>query len=73
MRASHKCQVIGHRHMLVIGGHDPSSSNFGGIPDAFANGLGIFDMSNLVWAENFDPGADDYVRPSLINDYYANK
>lgn len=73
MRASHKCQVIGNRQMLVIGGHDPSSLDFGSIQDVFANGLGIFDMSNLTWADKFDPGAGSYIRPSVINDYYAKK
>lgn len=73
MRASHKCQVIGNRQMLVIGGSDPWGVNLGDIPDLFVNGLGIFDMSDLTWADKFDPGADKYVRPSLINDHYAKK
>lgn len=33
MRASHKCQVIGNRQMLVIGGHDPSSLQLAGNVD----------------------------------------
>lgn len=73
MRASGKCKVIGNRQMLVIGGHDPSSSNFGTTPDSFANGLGIFDMSNLSWSDGYDPQAPEYLRPSLVNDYYAHK
>lgn len=73
MRAAHQCEVIGNRQMLVIGGYDPSNKILGNLPDSFYNGLGVFDMSNLSWSNQYDHLAPEYVRPGLIDDYYAQK
>src|SRR5437773_1448897 len=69
MRSGHYCQVIGGRQMLVIGG----GSSQDGVPELWANGLGIYDMTALKWTSGYDASAKPYVRPELVRQYYAQK
>ena len=69
----HSCEVIGNRHMLSIGGHDPfvpyfSQSN---TTDNFTQGLGIFDMVNLGWIDTYDAKAAPYEMPEAIKEWYS--
>lgn len=58
--------------MLVIGG-----VNFAEVytsserlqQDVFSQGLGVFDMSNLTWAESYEPGAANYTTPQIVKQY----
>jgi len=60
--------------MLVIGGYEVSSENaFGAVPDSWEKGLGIFDMTSLMWTDGYNASAMQYERPSIVEDYYMNQ
>ncbi len=70
------CQVIGKRHMLVMGGSRLTTEqqpSVLGISDPWKNRLGIFDMTELVWKFDYNASAAPYERPQVIQDYYQNK
>jgi len=73
-RADHNCALVGRRQMLSVGGTDgylgfPNSLLD---PDPFKNGLAIFDLSNMVWADRYDADAKDYESPSSVKEWYAS-
>jgi hypothetical protein len=72
-RSFHQCQVIGQRQMLSIGGQPmkwtSSDSNLSA-QDPWANGLAIFDMSELTWSFDYDANAAAYTPATLVSDYY---
>ena len=35
-------------------------------------GIGVFDMSAMKWASEYDPSAASYVTPNVVKDYYRN-
>ncbi|KAI9752869.1 MAG: holocytochrome c synthase [Chaenotheca gracillima] len=75
-RATHSCNVVGagQRQMISIGGYNASrSSAVSGmqIPDEFAQGLGIFDLSEMKWTDGYDVDAPAYTRPSVVEDWYS--
>lgn len=56
--------------MISIGGaQDPG--NWETDMDPWPNGLGIFDMSALIWKMDYDNTAAPYEPSSLVADYYA--
>lgn len=68
-RANSYCQVIGNRHMLSIGGCDPTAPNPTAVVDPGPYGPGIFDMTALQWTDRYDAAAmpcvqSDQVKPS---------
>ncbi|PYI02003.1 hypothetical protein BO78DRAFT_230974 [Aspergillus sclerotiicarbonarius CBS 121057] len=71
----HKCQIAGKRTMLVVGGtkptddseSDPSVANCDS--GAFANGLGIFNLSSHTWLTDYDAtDGGEYPLSSAITD-----
>ncbi len=52
--------------MLVIGGDDPVPHASGATPDPWTNGLGIYDMSALSWANSYDANAAPYQRAAML-------
>ncbi|APA12662.1 hypothetical protein SS1G_03685 [Sclerotinia sclerotiorum 1980 UF-70] len=66
VRSSHRCQIIGKRQMLSIGGHGNDYDD----QDPWKSGMGIFDMSELTWGFNYDANAAAYARPALVTNYY---
>ncbi|PKS06218.1 hypothetical protein jhhlp_006964 [Lomentospora prolificans] len=68
-RQGQTCVVAGKRHMLVIGG---MNSDGWGNKDAFPQGLGIFDLSELKWSTEYDADAADYVASDVVKDWYRN-
>ncbi|KAI0172257.1 hypothetical protein GGR52DRAFT_461214 [Hypoxylon sp. FL1284] len=74
-RADHACVVVGKgkRQMVsyggVDGGADLSSSTT--TPDPWKQGLGIFDMSEMKWADSYDPNMTDYNTPDVISNWYT--
>ncbi|MCJ1462072.1 hypothetical protein MMC07_000672 [Pseudocyphellaria aurata] len=69
-RASQDCQVIGNRHLLSIGGYDPTASNESAIVDPWPYGLGLFDMTALEWTERYDAAAQPYVQSDQVKAFY---
>jgi len=72
-RHSHQCVVVGGNKMLSIGG----INEFDGWPgvwlrkDPFPNGLGILDLTELKWTNNFDPTIKTYDSPDVVKNWYA--
>lgn len=60
---------------MSIGGWDnpESSENVWAdaiVPDPFLQGIGVFDMTNLVWKDSYDPNATSYKSPKIVKDWY---
>jgi hypothetical protein len=74
-RIFHTCEVVGRRQLVTIGGlnHHYSSSipNVWDVKDTFSQGLGIFDMTDMVWKDSYDANASDYQSPEVVKDWYA--
>lgn len=70
-RVGHACVTNGNGQMIVVGGTDAASSwaKF----DPWANGLGVFDMVDLEWKNQYDSGGRDYDSPQMVKDYYRIK
>lgn len=58
--------------MLSIGGVDPQADKTWGTKDPFPQGLGIFDMTELEWKENFDHKAAAYDSAEPIRKWYSD-
>lgn len=76
-RQRHKCHLLGGHTMLVVGGIQPNNdriqpNDLSGCDSSstFAQGLGIFSLSDHSWKTNYDPGdgASAYqVHSSIFN------
>ena len=68
----HTCENIGNGQMVSIGGLDPSNEFFAAVKDAdpFPQGLGIFNMVNLSWAQSFYSDAGPYTAPDVVKEWY---
>ena len=69
-RAWHRCDLIGKRQMIVIGGAEPTAA-LGATPDPWTHGLGIFDMTELSWSNSYNASAQPYEQPSIVKQFYA--
>lgn len=76
-RNYHACTLAGgsgdnSRQMIVVGGVNAeldSRSSFVD-KDPWANGIGVFDVSELSWKDGFDAQASPYERPRLVREWY---
>ena len=60
--------------MLTIGGLSPLDAGKDTMSkDHEANGLGLFDLTNLTWIDGFDADAAPYKTPQMIKDWYREK
>lgn len=72
-RHGHRCAVIGGNKMLSVGG----SNEFDGWPgiwtraDPFPNGLGILDLTELKWTNNYNATVGTYDSPDVVKNWYA--
>ena len=69
-RNGHRCHVVGNRQMLVVGGVDSRFYNDSlqynhTRPDTFSQGLGVFDMTEMQWSDQYDANAESYVTPQV--------
>lgn len=71
-RAGSSCQVVG-RQMISVGGWDPTSTEEFSPPDPWQYGIGVLDMTALTWNMSFQPSAEEYLQPDVVNSYYAEK
>ncbi|KAF2124264.1 hypothetical protein P153DRAFT_351175 [Dothidotthia symphoricarpi CBS 119687] len=82
-RYIHTCHVAGQRQMLSIGGLDPSledapldntkTTSRINETDPYLLGIKVFDLTELVWTNSFDPGASAYTAPNVIASYYGGQ
>lgn len=68
----HTCENLGHGQMAIIGGLDPSNNFITGarFPDPNPQGLGIFNMVNLSWANSYDATIESYSAPDAVKEWY---
>lgn len=68
-RAFGSCVADGKRQMITVGG----SNDFPNKPDPFPRGLGIFDMTELKWKDEYDAASAKYDSPQVIKSLYAEQ
>lgn len=69
-RLGHSCNVAGHRQMVIIGGLAPDGlSEVAG--DIWPLGLGVFDLSEMVFKDRYDADASVYTSPEVVKRWYA--
>ena len=67
----HTCSLVGKRQLLSFGGlTTPKYPNGYQEPDTIVNGLAIFDMTEMVWKEEYRADAEAYRSPMVIEDWY---
>ena len=70
------CNAVGGSQILTIGGLDTNSnentyqSPYNTTPDPFAQGLAIFDMTTLQFADKYTAKAPPYVQSDRVKTYY---
>ena len=81
-RHGHSCNAVGGSQIITIGGVDSNSqvtqwnstqviqSQYDS-PDPFAQGLAIFDMTNLAFVNQYTAGAPPYEQSDVIKKFYA--
>lgn len=69
-RMFHDCAVIGNRQMISNGGLEDVSD--WQTPDPWFAGVGIFDMTELMWSDGYDSIAAAYDSPQVVKDWYDN-
>ena len=75
-RAAHACVIAGSQ-MILIGGLNPTESEccltggFQGSADPWIQGIGIFDLTSLLWKSSYS-AVSTYYNPGMIKDYYSS-
>jgi hypothetical protein len=69
-RSFHSCNIH-NRQLIVIGGIEPVASMKNESVDAWAQGLGLFDCTDLKWKTNYDSAAAPYKTAKKIKEYLA--
>ncbi|OHW93407.1 kelch repeat protein [Colletotrichum incanum] len=74
-RDSMSCIVAGQRQMVTFGGIDrmkwnDNSTNFFRDPDTFPQGVGVFDLTDLSWKDEYSADASNYDSPEAIKTWY---
>ena len=65
--------------MIVVGGTVQTQESFDAnndtLPDAITDpwlqGLGVFDVTDMVWRDSYDAGSGPYNTPKIVKDYNA--
>jgi hypothetical protein len=83
-RSFHTCNVR-NKQMIVVGGSTFTVAGFESInaeaegegiywsnADPWPQGLGVFDLTEMVWAESYDPSAGPYATPKVVKEYYIH-
>lgn len=77
------CNAVGGSQIVTIGGVDSNSnvtvgnlneinrSTFNTTADPFKQGLAIFDMSTLAWADEYNANAPQYVQSRAVQEFYS--
>lgn len=65
--------AAGNRQMLVVGGGNSwlGFPNSLVDPDPWAQGLGIFDLTDMTWSASYDPDAAAYDSPDVVKTWYS--
>jgi hypothetical protein len=76
VRFTHTCEIVGGRQLLVIGGLDNPQEGEDiyydfTVPDPLTQGIGIFDMTAMVWKSGYDANALPYQTPQIVKEWYS--
>ena len=71
-RSGQACVATGNRQMLSIGGINTHKNKPWEDKDGFSQGIGVFDMTELQWKENYDHEAAVYDSPKPVRDWYSS-
>ncbi|KAF4838027.1 Kelch repeat-containing protein [Colletotrichum tropicale] len=72
-RIDHTCVVVGNRQMLSIGGlASLESGEAWTVQDPWPNGMGIFDMTEMRWKDDYNADAAKYESPSVVQQWYSD-
>ena len=72
-RMGHTCNVVGNRQMAIVGGLNPSANSKSKLlsqQDPWANGIGIFDLTEMRWKSKYEAQAASYVTPQAVKSWY---
>lgn len=69
-RASHTCNLVGNRQMVIVGGKEPFLTHPSQVTDIWTQGIGIFDLTAMEWKDQYDAGAAPYVTPDVVKAWY---
>lgn len=74
-RDAMSCVVAGQRQMVTFGGinrmrWNDNSTNFFRDKDTFPQGVGVFDLTDLEWKDQYDAGASSYDSPDVVKTWY---
>jgi len=70
-RSCHDCAAVGKRQVLTVGGLQAHSKGWSH-KDPAPLGLQVFDMTKLMWKDNYDAQAAEYVRADDIAQWYSS-
>ncbi|CAG9983608.1 unnamed protein product, partial [Clonostachys byssicola] len=63
------CAAVG-RYMITIGGTSKDNPDKWEENDPFFKAIGVFDMVEMKWTEDFDPSKGDYDSPNDVKKWY---
>ena len=72
-RTRHRCNARG-RQMIVTGGLNPTRENRSAVTygkDIWTQGIGIFDLTDMAWKDEYDVNAAPYKTPELVKSWYS--
>ncbi|GKT47929.1 Kelch repeat-containing protein [Colletotrichum spaethianum] len=74
-RDSMSCIVAGQRQMVTFGGinrwkWDDDEANYFRDQDPFPQGVGVFDLTDLKWKDEYNADASSYDSPDVIKTWY---
>lgn len=69
-RLRQSCTVAGHRQMIIIGGNRADGRPLE-VGDDWPFGLGVFDLSEMVFKDRFEADASVYTSPQVVKRWYA--
>ncbi|KAM0563725.1 hypothetical protein ACHAPJ_001457 [Fusarium lateritium] len=68
-RAMHGCALVGNRQMLSIGGNDLGQQGGWRDKDPWEQGIGILDLPNMTWSNEYDADASQYDSPEVVRNW----
>ncbi|KAL9003107.1 MAG: hypothetical protein Q9188_004000 [Gyalolechia gomerana] len=84
-RGGHNCNAVGGSQIVSVGGFDANPDLYVNIidtdlvqsvlntsADPFAQGLGIFDLTTLTWADQYTANASPYTQSGMVREYYRD-
>ncbi|KAL8896881.1 MAG: hypothetical protein Q9207_007496 [Kuettlingeria erythrocarpa] len=87
-RGAHSCNAVGGSQIISVGGWDANPAIYRGTNgdhdeleksrmnttvDPFTQGLGIFDMTALTWADRYTAIAAPYSQSKFVRDFYRDR